>query len=178
MDVTYQEEPSLLPEIKKDLKEEESSNASSGAPHQSQRRRSHESNKNRSCVPENVQQDHVTEPTHERETMLVKIVSGLRTVREEYRQLRIRMEGIDVHQIEALKKERAQITTAITARQDNMAGRFGRIEGHTNNIGRGQNHALESNQALWKGIQEHKDRLDEMHGRTREGNWYLTSGVP
>ena len=90
-------------------------------------------------MPEFAQQDRATEPT-QHEIMMIDVLSELRIVREEYRQLRIQMDAIDVAQLEI----RAQITTAITAGQDNMASRVGRIDGHINNIARDQNNALES----------------------------------
>ena len=51
---------------------------------------------------------------------------------DECRQLRAQIEGINARQTEALKTEWAHVTMEITANQNTMVTRVGRIEGHVN----------------------------------------------
>ena len=78
------------------------------------------------------------------------------------------MESVDARHTEALKIEWAHITTEITARQNTMVNRASRIEGHINNLEHDQNNALESNQELWTGMPDLRDRFVEMSGRSRD----------
>ena len=81
-------------------------------------------------------------------------MSELRIVKEEGRQLRIRMVGVYARQIAALNTRWSHVTIELTSRQNTLATRIGRIKGHINNIARDQNDALESSQAMWRSMQE------------------------
>ena len=70
-----------------------------------------------------------TRPVHEHEDTLADVVNELRIGKEESRQLRTRMEGVDARQIKALNTEWVHVTAEIAARQNTMAARVGRIEG-------------------------------------------------
>ena len=56
-------------------------------------------------------------------------MNELRIVNAEGVQPRTRVEGVDAHQMEALKAEWVHVTTEITARQNALSTRIGRIEG-------------------------------------------------
>ena len=56
-------------------------------------------------MPEGGRPSLETRSVHEHEVTLVDVVNELRIVKEESRQLRTRMEGVDARQIEALKTE-------------------------------------------------------------------------
>ena len=65
----------------------------------------HEASEGRPCVPENGQLGLDTRSVYEREATLIDVMNELKIVKEECRQLRTRMEGVEACQIEVFKTE-------------------------------------------------------------------------
>ena len=66
-------------------------------------------------MPEGDQLNHEARLVHEHEVTLTVVMNELRIVKDEGRQLRTRMEGVDARQMETLKTEWFHVTTKITA---------------------------------------------------------------
>ena len=99
------------------------------------------------------------------EVPLIDIFNELRMVKLECRQLRIRVDNVDPQQTGAWG-----VVAEITSRQNAMATRIGRIEVHINTTAQDQSNALESNQALWRSIQELQGQATGMDSDRCGGN--------
>ena len=161
-------------------KEKESSNEGSEVPQQDRKRDDlWEPNERKPCVPEGDLPNLEARSVREQEVTLTTVMNKLRIVKDEGRQVRTKMEGVDARQMdarqmEASKTEWFHVTTEITARQNTLAARIGRVEGHLDILTDDQNNALESSQAMWRSTQELKDRITEVNLRIQD----LGAGIP